>query len=943
MAGVETTGLDAARVLPDLPGTGRLIRHASGARILRLDNADPNLVFGIAFPTLPGDDSGVAHILEHAVLSGSVAYPGPNPFAALMRGSLNTFLNAMTLPEMTLYAVASPHPGEFRTLVDVYLDAVFAPLLTAGTFRREGWRLDRDAAGQPQLQGIVYNEMKGHYASAQNLVGDRLRQALFPDTVQGRDYGGAPAAIPDLTPEALRAFHRRFYAPANALVVMAGAAIPEAALAQVADRLDRLAPGAAATLPPPQPAFRAPRRLDLAYPGPRSEPRRDGLLAMGWLMDPPAGLRDRLVWRVLDELLVGAPNAALRRALVEAGLAADLVQSGWSDAALQPEFRLGLTGTDPAAAAAIEAAALAALASLVRDGFDPGDVAAALNRVEFRLREGKGGPFPAGIWQMFDAFKGWRVAGDPFAFLDQTGAMAALADAVGAGRIDLRAPLAAMLASPHRVTLRLTADPGLAGVEATAEAALAARLAADPPQDAPDPALPPARAPALLSRGDLPRRIRADEVSLAGDTPAVLLQPLPTRGIVHLDAALDLSGLAAPGLALARFLGAALAETGTKGRDRAGLARWIGTRTGGVTAVTLARPRVGGGTALRLVLRGKALAPRAGDLATIMAELLAAARFDDPARLGEILARERARAEAALTRAGHEVVDRRIRAALTPAGLADEAMAGLGWLDFLRRADPATLGADLGALLVRLAAPGAVVSLAADPAGLDSALDAAQPLTGLLASGPALPEAAPLALPDRPAAEALETETTVNFVGLGGDLTATGFVPSGATAAAIRHLATGWLWDAVRETGGAYGAMARLDPVSGVVTQLSYRDPHLLETLAAFRASAAHLAGPLSDDALTGALVATIAAEDRPRHPGDDAFTALERWLTGQDGDWRQARRDELLAATAQDFHATGAALAALAERVVVLAGPAALDRAAADVPDRFSRTPLQA
>lgn len=941
MAGAEGPKAATARALPDLPGTGRLVLHRSGARILLVENADPNSVFGIAFPTLPADETGVAHILEHSVLSGSAAYPGPSPFAALMRGSLNTFLNAMTLPDMTLYAVASPHPREFRTLVDVYLDAVFAPLLTPATFRREAWRLEPGADGTPVIQGVVYNEMKGYYASARNVLEDRLRQALYPDTVYGRDYGGAPEAIPTLSHDAMVAFHRRFYSPANALVFCAGQAVPAGILDLIGARLDSLAPGGAAPGIMAQPGFAAPCRVREVYPGPRAEPRRDGLVALGWVLEPPATAEERLLWRVLDELLVGAPNAALRRALVESGLGADLVQSGWSDGTVQPSFRVGVTGADPALAERIEAAVLDTLAGLARTGFDPGDVAAALNAVEFRLREGRGGPFPEGIWQMFDAFKGWRVAGDPFAFLDQTAAMAGLAEAVRAGRVDLRAPLAALRASPHRVTLVLEADPGLAARRAEAEAAQAAALAKVEAGDAPPADPPGGRAPALLGRGDLPGGIDPDPVELSGTRPLVLAQTRATRGILYLDVALDLSGLRQEDLSLAHFLGTFLTETGTARCDRTTLARRIGAATGGIRALPLARPVVGGGTALRLILRGKVLAPEAGTLAAILAELLAEARFDDPARLAEILARERARAEAELTRMGHEVVDRRLRAALTPAGLAEEALGGLGWLDFLRQADPAALGPRLAALLARLVGPGAIASLAADAGNLDAALTAAMPVSALLARGTAAPAPVPLALPDRPAAEALLTETGVSFVGLGGDLAAAGLRPSGATAAAIRHLATGWLWDAVREKGGAYGAMARLDPVSGVATQLSYRDPNLLATLETFRASAARLAGPVSDSAVTAALIATIAAEDRPRHPGDAALVALERFLTGQDHAWRQARRDQLLAATPADFRATGEAMAAMAERVVVLAGPAALDRAEAVRPGWLSRTPL--
>ena len=240
------------------------------------------------------------------MLSGSNSYPGPSPFAALMRGSLNTFLNAMTLPEMTLYAVASPHAGEFRTLVDVYLDAVFAPLLSRETFRREGWRLDSDAAGRPAIQGIVYNEMKGYLAAPQNLLEERLRQALCPDTVHGHAYGGAPEAITGLTHAALVDFHRRFYVPANALVVCAGKDVPGEALALIAARLDALPAGQPAPPVAVQPGFATPRRMRETYPGTRGAPRRDGLVALGWVLEAPEDAEARLHWRVLDERLVGA-------------------------------------------------------------------------------------------------------------------------------------------------------------------------------------------------------------------------------------------------------------------------------------------------------------------------------------------------------------------------------------------------------------------------------------------------------------------------------------------------------------------------------------------------------------------------------------------------------------------------------------------------------------
>ncbi|MCA8879407.1 MAG: insulinase family protein [Rhodobacteraceae bacterium] len=932
------------RDLPDLPGRGRLWRHAaSGGKILLLENADPAHVFGVAFRTLPADSTGVAHILEHSVLCGSARYPSGKPFAELLKGSLQTFLNAMTLPDMTLYAVASPHAGDFHNLVAVYLDAVFAPLLSETTFRQEAWRLEARPDGAPVLQGVVYNEMKGYLASPLSKLDETLRRALLPGTVYGLGYGGDPGEIPNLSATAMRDFYRRFYAPENALIVCAGQGVPTEIVGMIATRLDACQSGTSAAPPAPAARFESPRTVSATYSGTRTDPRSDGFLAVGWVLPMPASPADTLTWRLLDELLVGASNSLMRRALVESGLGADLVQSGYSEATRQPIFRVGLSGADPAASESIETAVLDALSEVAHDGFDPRDIEAALNLVEFRLREGRGGPFPEGIWQMLDAFRGWRHSGDPFAALDLARAYSGMAEDIRSGRIDLRRPVAALVASTHRVRVVLQADPGHAAREVDAERARIRRIAQmspTAPEKRPAPSQP-SPVP-MLTRADLSPEVVPDILAVEQAGPLILTQTLPTRGIVYLDLMLDLTAIPAADLPLARFLGAVLTELGTARRERSDLARWIGTATGGIRAVARASSHVSGAPVVTLILRGKALAGRTGDLADILAEIVHEARFDDPSGLNELVARERSRVEAALLRSGHEVVDRRLRAALAPAGQGEEALNGLGYLDFLRDAGDAGesgLGNNLEALRRALVGQDAIVSVAADR----NTLNRVYPIIPRLAWSNGTRLACPAAAQRHSAAlavpmEALEAPTSVSFVGLGGDLSAAGLAHSGATDAVIRHLANTYLWDNVREKGGAYGGLARLDPVRETVTMLSYRDPHLLKTLDVFRGAAGFLEQAASERDQTAAVIAAIGARDRPHHPEDAALAALERWLTGQDADWRNRRRAELLATGPAEFRAVAGALAAMQEHVVVLAGADALDRAEAARPGEFTR-----
>ncbi|MBZ0089363.1 MAG: insulinase family protein, partial [Thermoanaerobaculia bacterium] len=298
----------------------RLYRHRrTGAEVLSLANDDENKVFGITFRTPPADSTGVAHILEHSVLCGSRNYPVRKPFVELLKGSLHTFLNAMTFPDKTAYPVASQNLQDFYNLVGVYLDAVFFPLLTEDTFRQEGWHYEREASQGPMAyKGVVFNEMKGAYSSAAAVLGKLSQQSLYPDTAYGVNSGGDPKAIPDLTYAAFKGFHAKYYHPSNARIVFYGDDDPAERLAileRYLGQFDRIEVESAVGL---QPRLDTPRRIVETYAANEAEPgRRTSMVTVNWMLDEVTDPQAMLALGVLEFILVGTPAAPLRKALID--------------------------------------------------------------------------------------------------------------------------------------------------------------------------------------------------------------------------------------------------------------------------------------------------------------------------------------------------------------------------------------------------------------------------------------------------------------------------------------------------------------------------------------------------------------------------------------------------------------------------------------------------
>ncbi|HIC85727.1 MAG TPA: peptidase M16, partial [Desulfobacterales bacterium] len=396
-----------------------LYRHIkTGAQLLSLVNDDENKVFGITFRTPPHDSTGVAHILEHCVLCGSRKYPVKEPFVELLKGSLQTFLNAFTYPDKTCYPVASQNHKDFYNLIDVYLDAVFYPLLDPYIFKQEGWHLEAESLKGPfQLKGVVFNEMKGAYSSPDSVLSEYSLQSLFPDSPYGFDSGGNPKEIPNLTYEQFKAFHERFYHPSNSRIFFYGDDDPETRFKIIDHYLKDFEPLEIDSRILPQHPFPSPRVVERPYMVGEDTDSPKAMVTCNWVLGETAETLKNFSLRVLEYILLGMPGSPLRKALIESGLGEDLAGDGLGAELLQIYFSTGLKGVDEKELPSVPELVKETLTKLAEAGIDQGTVEAGLNAIEFRLRENNPGRFPRGLVLMLRALTTWLYDHDPFAML----------------------------------------------------------------------------------------------------------------------------------------------------------------------------------------------------------------------------------------------------------------------------------------------------------------------------------------------------------------------------------------------------------------------------------------------------------------------------------------------------------------------------------------------
>jgi len=933
-AGDVLHGFKILRVetLPGVRITAYEIEHEkTGARVLHLHSADRENLYAIGFRTPPADSTGLPHILEHSVLAGSEKYPLKDVFKELMRSTLQTFINAFTYPDKTVYPVASQIKEDFFNLARVYTDLVLHPRLLKETFSQEGHHLEftapDDLTSDLTISGIVYNEMKGAYSSPDSLMYKAIQESLYPQSVYAFDSGGDPDVIPTLTYDEFCKFHRAYYSPSNARFFIYGD-IPTAEhlafLEEMLAGFERVDVNSAIKS---QERFTCPRTVRSTYPVEKNESlTRKSSVNLAWMLSENTDYENSLILEIISGLLVGNPASPLRKALIDSGLGEDLTPvSGIEGDLKQLLFAVGLRNVDSADAPQIEKLILATLKNIVSTGYDPDLIEGILHQIEFHGKEIVRGAYPYGIALMGNVFQSWLYDGDPLIGLDFPAIIEKIRRLWAADpQLFQQMTKSWLLNNPHRILAIMEPDPEfsekkekvhrekMANLKASfTQAQLAAineqakalkKFQAEP--DSPE----AAAAIPKLNISDIPRAVETipSQNTFIGETPA-LEHDIFTNGIVYFDLVFDISHIPEELQQYLPFLGKILSGMGAAGYSYDEMAKRIALKMGGLSYdLTSGLSADAGACWQKLILSGAALYRNLPDALDIVSDILCAGDLENEDRMYDLITERKNNLQSAIVPSGHIFARRAAGAALTLPAYRDEQWHGRTQLRFIQQAARSfsSTKQELAGKLAQLKSmifsrDNLTINITSETAGLKLAKDN---IGGLLSKLPAKADKQKQALPLLPPVRAgIAVPTQVSYVAR--VMKAPAYVDPAAALlmVAARELSNSYLYKHIRVQGGAYGGMSSYEPSLGLFSFLSYRDPHLAQTLKVFQDAEDFFAGnEISAEDMEKAVISTIGMLDRPMDPASRGHAALMRSIAGITDEMRQEFRDKILVATPQ-------------------------------------------
>ncbi|MCD6187579.1 MAG: insulinase family protein [Desulfuromusa sp.] len=945
----------------------RLHHQVTGARFMHLERDDDNHLFAVGFRTPPDDSTGVAHILEHTALCGSEHFPVRDPFFSMLKRSLNTFMNAMTASDWTLYPFSSMNRKDFHNLLDIYLDAAFFPRLTERDFSQEGHRLEYAEGDNPasplEYKGVVYNEMKGAMSDPSSLLTQRLDKHLYPTTTYHHNSGGEPKDIPSLSWQQLRDFHARYYHPSNSWFFSSGnldlaelLGIVEDRALQNFERLD------SDTEVPPEQHLKAPLRVTEKYPLDGGEPlEKRSMVEVGWLCGDINDSFERLSMSLLAALLLGNPAAPLYKALLDSGLGANLAPgTGYHDDNRTTYFAAGLQGTDPEHTAAIETLILETLEQVAEQGFSRERIDAAIHRLEFSNREVTGDSYPYSLLLLMRLIGPWIHGGDPLAALNFEDNLNLLRQKLDEGPFFADLIRNKLLNNSHRVTLLLQPDTNLGPQQESATRAeldkieqqlsetekkqlVAQAEELQAAQEAPEDlsCLP------TLELSDIP----ADETVAAVEKQTDRSVPefwfaQPTNGIGVVSFNFGLDGLTAEQRKYLPVFSSLLTQVGAGERDYLQMAEVMEAVTGGISARTslLDDPQDSNKFTASFELKGKGLIRNCQPLFDLLRDILLTPDFTDLQRIHTVLNQLQVSLENSVPQSGHTYAARTAAAGLSLVGQQREQWSGLSQVAVIRElaakpaeelAPLATIFADIARRLFNRSQLQVAVTVEAENfAPFKTTLEQLIEKLPMQAvqQQPLTEEFQPRFL-----RQGLIWSLPVNYVTRVFRTVPYSHPDSAALTVLAKLLRAEFLHREIREKGGAYGGLAGYNAEAGQFSMLSYRDPHIVRTLQVYeQAIDWAVAGEFPDDSVKESVLAVFGDLDKPLSPagaGAEEFANIRQEMTLE---MRNQMRQQLLAVD-------GAALQMVAEKylkngksaIAVLAGEAALQQANTELGDK--------
>ena len=921
------------RPVSDLDSRGYYMKHKkSGARVLVLSNEDDNKVFCIGFRTPVSDSTGVPHILEHSVLCGSERFPGKDPFVELVKGSLNTFLNAMTYSDKTVYPVASCNDTDFQNLMHVYMDAVFCPNIykKEEIFRQEGWHYElEEPDGDLIYNGVVYNEMKGAFSSAEGVLDRVILNSLFPDTCYANESGGDPEVIPTLKYSDFLDFHRRYYQPANSYIYLYGNMDVEEKLLwmdrEYLCRYDALEIDS--EIPLQKPFGKTAEVVKTYSISPGEEEKDHTYLSYNKVIGTSLDKKLYLAFEILEYALLGASGAPLKQALLDAGIGKD-ISSSYDNGIRQPIFSVIARNANPEDKERFVQVIEAELRRLVKEGLDRKALKAGINYYEFRYREADFGPYPKGLMYGLQAFDSWLYDdAQPFMHLEALDTFAFLRKQVDTGYYE-QLIQTYLLDNLHASIVIIRPEKGLTAKteaetaeklktykeslsreqrEALVRNTKALKAYQEEPSTKEDlEAIP------VLQISDIRKTIEKIplEEYMCGRTK-VLHTPLSTNGIGYLQLDFDTRQVPDRLLPYLGLLPGVLGYVDTEHYSYQELFHEINILTGGIAASLsiYGNAKQHKDYTAALSIRAKVLEEQLDDAFRLIGEILFTSRFKDEKRIREILAKQKAGLQESLVSSGHSAASMRAMAYTSPLAAFSDRTSGIGFYATVEQLERAyeehkeEIMENLQELMTYIFRPeNLLVHYTSGKNGIIRLKELLSDFTvGLFEEER---KEAPYQLTVRKCNEGFRTASKVQYVASAGNFIDAGFSYTGVLRILKVLLSYDYLWINIRVKGGAYGCMSGFSRI-GDSYLVTYRDPNLGVSKAVFEGTPAYLQQFQADEqTMRKYIIGTISDLDTPLNPAAKGRKALSMYRNQVTEEDLQRERDEILQASPEDIRA---------------------------------------
>lgn len=922
--------LDEHRV-EDVQSDGFILRHKkSGARIAILSNNDDNKVFYIGFRTPPEDETGVPHIIEHTTLCGSKKFPVKDPFIELAKGSLNTFLNAMTYPDKTVYPVASCNDQDFKNLMDVYLDAVFNPNITKyeEIFKQEGWHYELTGKDDElKINGVVYNEMKGAYSSPDEVLSSQIYRSLFPDNTYSKDSGGNPEYIPKLTYEAYLDFYHKYYHPSNSYIYLYGDM-------DVVERLEWLDKEYLSLYDykkvnseiNKQPAFDEIKNVEAQYSITMDDSQENKTyLSYNRVVGDTLDEMLYQAFDVLDYALVSSPGAPVKQALIDAGIGDD-VYGSYDAGILQPVFSFVAKNANASQADEFENIIENTLKEVVKTGINKEALLAGINSSEFKFREADFGQFPKGLLFGLNCLDSWLFDDmKPFIHLECLGTFAKLRKAVDTDYFE-KLIQEYLLDNTHGSSVTVKPKRGLGNER---EEALAKELSnykaslsdeeikkliedtehlkkyqEEPSSDEDLRKLP------MLTRADMKKNAMAfsnieDELL----DVKVVRHDIESNGIDYISFLFDAGDFAQSELGYLGFFTNALGLVSTEKYSYTDLANATNIYTGGISTGTASHPDIKdrNNFVFKFEVKLKVLEKNLDKALELMEQMLLSSDFTDTKRLGELVAQIKARLQANLSSSGHLVAAMRSMSSFSRYALYQDELKGVAFYRSICHIEkelsesPKSVSDKLAAIAKKLFARNRMlISFTGNNEAYGNAKPSLEKVIAGFNKMSAVGNQAEVHF--NTAKEAFIDASQIQYVAKTGDFICEGYEYTGALRLLRIILSYDYLWINVRVKGGAYGCMNTFLR-SGESYFVSYRDPNLSDTLDVYDRIPEYIKNFSPDERdMTKYIIGTFSALDTPMNPEAKGSRSLSAYLEGITYEQIQKERNEILNAQPEDI-----------------------------------------